>query len=108
MVFIHKLSSKDRYILSYSIIILILPFVIFLFTGINIQLMDEVSLDSEFIMCFLLITELIIFVSGFNFIAYQLNLDKPLKSKENKILKSLIIANLMISTMIVLIMEFVI
>ena len=68
--------------------------------------MNELSLDSEFIICFLLITELTTFISGFNFIAYQLNLDESSKSKENKILKSLIIANLMISTMIVLIMVF--
>lgn len=106
MIVINKLSSKGRYILSYSIVIPITPFVIFLFTGINIQLMDGFSLDSEFIICFLLIAELTIFISGFNFIAYQINLNEFLKSKENKVLKSLIIVNLMISTMIVLIMEF--
>lgn len=106
MININKLSNRARYILSYSIIIPILPFVIFIFMGIDIELMDAFSLDSEFIISCLLIIELTIFISVFNFIAYQMNLDKSLKSKENKILKLLIIANLVISTTIVLIMNF--
>ena len=93
---------SSKYIISY---ILPLPFNLFMmwyFMGVNIEILSLFKIGHlEYILRFLLIIEMTVIISFFNYLGYRSTLKNIDKEKSLSIYKKLVIINAVIMTMII-------